>query len=165
MRDVNYSRLLPMAMSLPLLFSGCSATNKPEVATTSAAKHDARFFVVSTESAPFFRHGPQAGRAPDSTLSKDTMVKLIRPSFGYSKVEITATGEQGYVSSEDIRPASSNLIASFAPVKIDPLTAPSISPSTSPAAEQFKLNSDDPRLVPPPENLPNAESPSPSPEQ
>ena len=164
MRAVNYFRVLPAAIWLALLFAGCSGTNKTAQKPSAPAKRDAKMFVVSAESAAFFRHGPQSGRAPDSTLSKDTMVKLIRPSFGYSKVEIAATGEQGYVSSEDIRPASSNLIASFAPTKIDPLATPDISPSASPAAEQFNLNSEDPRLVPPPENLPDAETPPPLPE-
>jgi len=144
-----------------LIFSGCSATSKPTATTTSTAKRDAKLFVVSVDSTAFFRHGPQAGREPDSKLSKETVVKLIRPSFGYSKVEIAATGEQGYVSSEDIRPASSNLIASVSAPKVDPLATP----STTPAVEQFNLNSDDPRLVPPPENLPPAELPAPAPEQ
>ena len=87
------------------------------------------------------------------------MLKLIRPSFGFSKVEIAETGEQGYVSSEEIRPASSNLIA-FAPPKVDPVATP----PDQPAAEQFNLNSSDPRLVPPPEDLPHSEAPAPSPE-
>jgi hypothetical protein len=117
--------------------------------------------VVSVESAAFFRHGPQAGRDPDQKLSRQTVVKLIRPSFGFSKVEIAATGEQGYVATDEIRPASSNLIASVAPPKVDPLATP----PTQPAAEQFNLDSSDPRLVPPPEDLPPSELPAPAPEQ
>jgi hypothetical protein len=158
---VKYSRLLPLATLLALLFAGCSGTNKTASTTTPPAKREAKLFAVSVEAAPFFLHGPQAGRDPDKTLSRETVVKLIRPSFGYSKVEIAATGEQGYVSSEDIRPASSNLIASASAPKVDPLATP----STSPAVEQFNLDSSDPRLVPPPEDLPPAELPAPSPDQ
>lgn len=158
---MNFSRLLPAIAVLGFIFAGCSATNKPAATTTSTAKREAKLFVVSVDSTGFFRHGPQAGREPDGRLSKETVVKLIRPSFGYSKVEIAATGEQGYVSSEDIRPASSNLIASVSAPKIDPLATP----STTPAVEQFNLNSDDPRLVPPPEQLPQGELPAPSPER
>ena len=88
-------------------------------------------------------------------------MKLIRPSFGYSKVEVVATGEQGYVSSEEIRPASSALLASVSTSKPDPLATQ----YPQPAAEQFNLNSSDPRLVPPPEELPPAELPAPAPEQ
>jgi hypothetical protein len=158
---VNYSRLLPTAALLAICVAGCSSTNKPAAVTTTTAKKDGKLFVVSVESAGFFRRGPQAGRDPDKTLSKETVVKLIRPSFGFSKVEVVATGEQGYVASDDIRPASSALLASVSAPKPDPLA----SPSTQPGVEQFHLNSSDPRLVPPPEDLPPAELPAPAPEQ
>ena len=153
-----------MALAATLL-TACSGTNKSAqtttTTTTTTAKRDAKIYVVSVESAGFFLHGPQPGRTPDQTLTRDTQVRLIRPSFGYSKVELVETKAQGYVSSDEIRPASSNLIASFAPPKVDPITAP----VDQPAVEQFNLNSNDPRLVPPPENLPPSELPAPSPEQ
>jgi hypothetical protein len=158
---VNYSRLLPAAALLAIFITGCSSGKKPAVTTTSTAKRDGKFFVVSVESAPFFRHGPRAGVNPDTTLSRETVVKLIRPSFGYSKVEVVATKEQGYVSSEEIRPASSALLASVSAPKRDPL----VTPSTQPAVEQFNLNSNDPRLEPPPEDLPPTELPLPAPDQ
>jgi hypothetical protein len=159
---VNYSRLLPAAALFAVIFSGCSATTKTaQTTTTTPARRDAKLYVVSVDSTAFFRHGPQAGRDPDKTLPKETVVKLIRPSFGFSKVELASTGEQGYVASDEIRPTSSGLIASMSPPKVDPLATP----STQPAVEQFNLNSDDPRLVPPPEALPPAELPAPSPEQ
>jgi hypothetical protein len=143
-----------------MIFAGCSGTTKTTQTATTPAKREAKLFVVSVESTGFYRHGPQAGRDPDKKLSKETVVKLIRPSFGYSKIEIAATGEQGYVSSEEIRPASSKLIASVSAPKVDPLATP----STSPAVEQFEMNSNDPRLVPPPEDLPPAELPVAPPE-
>jgi len=160
---VNYSPLLP-ALSLVALFLGaCSNANKTaQTSTKPSAKSEAKLYAVSVESAAFFRRGPQAGRDPDKTLSRETVVKLIRPSFGFSKVEIAATGEQGYVSSEEIRPASSNLIASASAPKTDPLATPA---TPAPTAEQFNLNSEDPRLVPPPEALPPTELPAPAPEQ
>ena len=158
---MNYSRLLPAAALLAIFIGGCSSTNKPALTTTTMTKRDGKLFVVSVEAAPFFRHGPRAGVNPDSTLSKDSVVKLIRPSFGYSKVEVVATGELGYVSSEEIRPASSALLASVTARKTDPLATQ----STQPAVEQFNLNSNDPRLVPPPEDLPPTELPLPAPEQ
>jgi hypothetical protein len=157
---VNYSRLLPAAAFLAICVAGCSNAEKKPV-FTSTAKRDTKFFVVSVESAAFFRRGPQTGREPDKTLSKETVLKLIRPSFGYSKVEVVATGEQGYVASEEIRPASSALVASVSAPKTDPLATP----STQSAVEQFNLNSNDPRLVPPPEDLPPIELPAPAPRQ
>ena len=158
---MNYSRLLPAAALLAICFAGCSSANKPAPVTITTSKRDSKFFVVSADSAAFFRRGPQAGREPDKTLSKETVVKLIRPSFGYSKIQVVATGEQGYVSSEEIKPASSALLASVSAPKTDPLATP----STPPAVEQFNLNSSDPRLVPPPEDLPPADLPAPAPEQ
>lgn len=163
---MNYSRLLPTAALLAICFAGCSSANKPAVTAVSTAKRDAKLYVVSVDSAGFFRHGPRAGLDPDKTLARETVLKLIRPSFGYSKVQVVETGEQGYVSSEEIRPASSALLASVSAPKNDPL-GPPVTPSTSPAVEQFNLNSSDPRLVPPPEDLPPTElpAPAPSPEQ
>lgn len=157
---MNLFRLLPVSALLAVILAGCSGTTKTTQTTTTPAKRDAKLFVVSVDSAAFFRHGPQTGRDPDKTLSKETVVKLIRPSFGFSKVEIASTGEQGYISSEELRPASSNLIASVSAPKVDPLATP----STSPTEEQFQLNSNDPRLVPPPEDLPPAELPVAPPE-
>ena len=159
---MKYPRLLPAAALLAICVAGCSSTNKPTAVTTTTAKKDGKLFVVSVESAAFYRRGPQAGRDPDKTLSKETVVKLIRPSFGFSKVEVVTTGEQGYVASEDIRPASSALLASVSTPKPNPMETP----STQPNVEQFNLNSSDPRLVPPPEDLPPAdELPAPAPEQ
>jgi hypothetical protein len=119
-------------------------------------------FAVTVESAGFFHHGPRQGVSPDSTLAKDTLVKLIRPSFGYSKVQIAATGEQGYVSSEEIRPATSSMLV--ASVTTKPADSADTTRPSVPPADQFNLNSNDPRLVPPPEDLP-ADLPAPSPEQ
>ena len=163
MRSVKYSRLLPGAALLALFVSACSsANNKPVVTTTtSKATSERKLDVVSADSAAFFKKGPQSGRDPDRKLPKDTVVKLIRPSFGFSKVELAETGEQGYVSSEEIRPATSALIASASTRKPDPLETP----STENPVEQFNLNSNDPRLVPPPEDLPPTELPAPGPEQ
>ena len=148
---MNCSRLLPAAALLAICFAGCSNTKK-SAPVVSTAKHDGKMFVVSVESAAFFRYGPQAGRDPDKTLLKETVVKLIRPSFGYSKVEVVGTGEQGYVASDDIQPATTALIAAASAPKVDMMrTSPDADTTPpEPLGEQFNLNSDDPRLVPPP---------------
>ena len=144
-----------MALILAL-FAGCKSANTPTQGSTKAT----RLFAVTVDSAAFFRHGPQQGRDPDLRLPKDTVVKLIRPSFGYSKIQIVASGLQGYVASEEIRPASSPLLAAATIQPPDSVNAP----INEPAAEQFNLNSDDPRLVPPPENLPDPDLPAAAPE-
>ena len=143
---VNYSRRAALAAVLcAIIGAGCTSTNK----TSQSTRRDGKFFVVTSEAAPFFRHGPQPGRDPDLKLTRDTLVKLIRPSFGFSKVQLVASGEKGYIASEDIKPAPSTLIAAAT--------------SNRPAGEQFNLNSSDPRLVPPPENLPDSDAPLPAP--
>lgn len=158
---MNCSRLvLPGAALLALFFLGCSTANKT-VQTTDKSKKtpsskNGQLFAVSADSAAFFHRGPQPGREPDKTLPRETLVKLIRPSFGFSKVQLVASGEQGYVASDEIKPASpAALIAATTPAPAD-----SLSPASTPPVEQFNLNSDDPRLVPPPEDLPNPDLPA-----
>jgi hypothetical protein len=134
-----------MALALlSALFTGCKSADKAAQSTTRAT----RLFAVMVDSAAFFRHGPQQGRDPDLKLPKDTLVRLIRPSFGYSKIQVVASGLQGYVASEQIGPASPTLLAAA--------TTPHIS---GPVSEQFNLNSNDSRLVPPPEELPDPDLP------
>ena len=157
LRAVNYSRLaLPGAALLVVFFTGCSTANKTAQTTKKTiSTKEGQLFAVAAESAAFFHRGPQTGREPDKTLPRETLVKLIRPSFGFSKVQLVGSGEQGYVASDEIKPASSTLIASTTPPPPDSLT-----PTSTPAVEQFNLNSNDPRLVPPPEDLPNPDLPA-----
>jgi hypothetical protein len=158
---VNYSRLvLPGAALLALFLTGCSTSSKTAQTTDKSKKtvstKNTQLFAVSADSAAFFQHGPQPGREPDKKLPRETLVKLIRPSFGFSKVQLVASGEQGYVASDELKPASSAaLIAATTPKPTDSLT-----PESTPAGEQFNLNSNDPRLVPPPEELPNPDLPA-----
>jgi hypothetical protein len=154
------------AAFLALLFAGCSGGNKLPQATAAAkpVSTSGKIFAVTTDSAAFFVRGPQPGRSPDQTLSRDTLVKLIRPSFGYSKVELVPSGQQGYVASEDIKPASPHLVAATTAPAVNSVAAV---PSSTPTGEQFNINSNDPRLVPPPEDLPDSDLPqaTPQPEQ
>lgn len=84
-------------------------------------------------------------------------MKVIRPSFGYVKVQLQ-DGENGYVASEDIGPANPSVVAEkLAP---PPLPDPVIASQDRGQEEQFQLNSNDPRLIAPPEPLPEA-SPTP----
>ena len=113
---VNYARLTRLgAASLACFFLGCSSS--PKSAQTTAS--DGRLFAVTADSAGFFHHGPRQGVSPDGTLAKDTLVKLIRPSFGYSKVQVVATGEQGYVSSEEIKPAAASMMVASVTTRPD----------------------------------------------
>ena len=100
---------------------------------------------------PFYRYGPQQGNGPDLQLPRDSIMKVIQPSFGYMKVRLQ-DGENGYVASEDIQPTTSTLVAEKLPPPAPPVFAGQW--------EEFRLDSNDPRLMAPPEPLPEA-SPTP----
>jgi len=153
-------RLAAVALALlSTLGAGCKSADKPAKSTTTSPT---RLYAIAVDSAAFFRRGPQPGLEPDLKLPKDTVVKLIRPSFGYSKVEVVSSGLRGYVASEEIKPASSTLLASATPAPVDAVNTQTTQPP-APAVEQFNLDSNDPRLVPPPEQLPNPDLPLPAP--
>ena len=138
--------LLSTSIATTVVLAGCAESN-PNQATAASG---GRFYAVTTDSAPFYRYGPQQGNGPDMKLQKDRLMTLIRPSFGYCKVKLT-TGEEGYVASDDIRPAPPALVATA--------TAPPPHPSR---AARFPFDSSDPRLAEPQESLPEF-NPEPTP--
>ncbi|MGI8891761.1 MAG: hypothetical protein ACR2G0_13400 [Chthoniobacterales bacterium] len=149
--------LLPLA-PMALLVVGCASTNKPKILSGTTDT----WYAVSSNQAAFYKYGPQQGNGPDMQLAHDSIMKVIRPSFGYVKVQLQG-GENGYVASEDIRPAGAALVAEklSPPPEPDPDPLPPTVASHTETGEQFGLNSDDPRLIAPPEPLPEA---SPAPE-
>lgn len=122
-----------------VVVTGCSQMDPNHPVSTSVGK----FFAVTAESADFYRFGPQQGNGPDKKLDKGTLVTLIRPSFGYCKVKLS-DGEQGFVANENIGRAPDSLVAAT--------NAPARPPNA-----RFRLDSPDPRLVTPPEPLPEFE--------
>jgi hypothetical protein len=141
-------KLFALALVAALCVSGCSITEKNILGGAGSTQ----YYAVTAEKAPFYKFGPQQGNGPDMQLSRDTLLTLIRPSFGYCKVRL-ASGQEGYVASEDIKVASAALVAAA--------NAPPPSPPTA-HGERFNLNSSDPRLAVPPEDLPE-NNPEPTP--
>jgi len=139
-------RLLPIAAA-SLLTTGCESSKQPKMfsGTTNS------WYSVAASQTPFYRHGPQQGNGPDMQLPRDSIMKVIRPSFGYVKVQLQ-DGENGYVANEDIRPAPATLVAE----KLAPPPELPPAPPIADQGDQFRLNSDDPRLVAPAEPLPEA---------
>lgn len=131
---------------------GCSASRAMISKVTSA--EGGKMYAVGVEKTPFYRYGPQQGNGPDAELPRDTLVKLIRNSFGYSKVTVAETGQQGYVASEDITVASAAMIAAATATP-----PPRYAAASEPATENFDLHSSDPSVVPPPEGLPAPDLP------
>ncbi len=144
------SSIVPLLAGAALV-AGCGGST---IKIPTASGTTGGWYSVAANQTPFYRYGPQQGSGPDTQLSHDSIMKVIRPSFGYVKVQLQ-DGESGYVASEDIRPAPSALVAEkLAP---PPTPAPAYAAQTG---EDFQLNSDDPRLIAPPEPLPEA-SPAP----
>lgn len=131
-------------IALLTLLSACGSRGNNPVTKANSGK----VFAVSADKTSFFRYGPQQGNGPDQELPKDTLVTLIRPSFGYSKVQLVNGSLEGYVASEDIRPAPPTLLAALNPATTDP--------SISSGAENFDVESSEP---PPPETLPDPDLP------
>lgn len=135
-------------LAFATLLAGCSTVQKIS-GDLSGTTGD--WYCVTAAQTPFYRYGPQQGNGPDQQLTRDSIMKVIRPSFGYVKVRLQ-TGADGYVASEDIRPAPAALVAEkTAPPPPEPISSPLLANHE----EQFGLNSDDPRLIAPPEPLPD----------
>lgn len=148
-----------LAAATMTLGAGCQSNSALARVTNKITTPDGgQTFVVATEKTAFYRYGPQQGSGPDMELPKDTLVNLIRNSFGYSKVKIAESGQQGFVSSEDIMRASPTLIASLTkpPEHLDHLETTT---SSSSEVENFDVRSTDPNYVPPPEELPPPDLP------
>jgi hypothetical protein len=144
-RAWKVGRGLLLPATLALLSFGCASTK------SRLGGDPGKFYIVNAKQANFFTYGPQQGNGADEQLPHDTLMTLIQPSFGYCKVHLTKSGKEGYVASNDIKPAPPSLVAA--------VIAPP--PTASPGAE-FNLDSSDPRLVAPPEDLP-IDSPEPTP--
>ena len=131
-------------LALLTLLSACASKGDNPVTTANSGK----IFAVTADKTSFYRYGPQQGNGADQELPKDTLVTLIRPSFGYSKVQLVKDSLEGYVASEDIRPAPPTLLASLNPQTQDG--------TISAGRESFDVESSEP---PPPETLPDPDLP------
>ena len=160
--DIVQMKLKAIALALLAAISvsslvGCGIGRRMISRVTSPG--DGKLYAIGVEKAPFYRYGPQQGNGPDTQLPKDTLVKLIRHSFGYSKVVVAETGQQGFVASDDLTVASAAMIAAATATP-----PPQVTAASAPVRESFDLDSVDPGAVPPPENLPAPDLPPPSPE-
>jgi hypothetical protein len=142
--------LVGMLTLLGLCGTSCSTPDS----TAPTASNSGKYYAVSVKEAEFYLYGPQQANGPDRKLPQDTLMTLIRPSFGYSKVQLMS-GPQGYVASQDIRAAPPQLVSAE--------TTPTVPPSSNAACRTPKFRFD-PRSIPA-EPLPNdAPEPTPIPE-
>jgi len=131
-----------LALSLVAVALGSSCSNSDSAWSSAAA--DKKLFAVNVDAAPFYYHGPRQGAGPDKTLPKDTLVTMIRPSFGHCKVRLT-TGEEGYIANDDLHIIASSMIATASAPSANNVTAAHFSPDaansqlpTSQAAPEFE---------------------------
>jgi hypothetical protein len=73
--------------------SGCSTSQQAESA--------GRYFEVTAEQTPFYKTGPGQAGAPDLTLNRGRVVKMVKRGFGFSLVELES-GAQGWIATSDI---------------------------------------------------------------
>jgi hypothetical protein len=130
------------------LLAVCATSCSTSDLGAPTASDSGKYYAVSVKQAEFYLYGPQQANGPDQKLPQDTLVMLIRPSFGYSKVKLM-NGLQGYVASQDIRAAPPEVVSAA--------TNPPVSNETG-RNPKFHF---DPRLLPP-EPLPN-DAPEPTP--
>jgi hypothetical protein len=134
-----------LAAAAVLPFASC-ANNDPGRVTKA---NQGKIYAVTADKTAFYRFGPQQDTPPDQELPKDTLVTLVRPSFGYAQVTLVEGNLQGYVASSDIRPAPDTLLAALNPETSE-------TSSRSSYRENFDTGSSEP---PPPEVLPDPDLP------
>ena len=101
-------------------------------------------WVVTDDDAPFYEFGPSQSTGPDRRLPRGLIVKRTQANRGWSRIQIL-DGPQGYLGSDQLRPASP---ADFS----DPLPPPIPAQSSLPGTP-----------FPPPQDLPDLPSaPGPS---
>jgi hypothetical protein len=137
--------LMASACGVAALWLGCT-----EPKPNSTVPPNGNFYSVATNSTGFFSYDPHQEVGPDKMLRRDTVVVLLRPSFGYSVVRLM-TGEQGFVSSKDLR---------VAPAALIPKAAPTPRPS-GPAIEVYSPKPTPAQSPPPPSEIEPAPLPNP----
>ena len=143
--------------SVLILFALCATScSTPESAGPAAASTSGQYYVVSAKEAEFYRYGPQQANGPDEKLAQGTLVTVMRPAFGYSKIQLS-NGLQGYIASQDIHAAPPEVVQ--AATNPNP---PMSGTSESSRQPRFRYNIVDPRFLPPPPALPE-DQPEPTP--
>jgi hypothetical protein len=81
-----------------MLLAGCASFVGP-------GTHAGDPYMVNTQRTLFYSYGPAQASGPDFALSHGDRVKMLSYDYGYSHVAVAATGQSGYVATEDLVPA------------------------------------------------------------
>ncbi len=119
-RCICSPRLGLTALLAALLIAGC--VGKDRTASTApvkpgaggAAVQEVRYRVTA-DFTPFYRNGPQQINGPDLSLKKGTDVMMIKHAFGYSTVRTFEPQLVGFVSTEDLKPLTTQELVALNP--------------------------------------------------
>ena len=120
-----------LALSVAMC-SGCAKLNLFGRNSKAASSKD--LLAVTASQTPFYRYGPQQTQGADRQLPRDTIVTLVRHSFGYSKVRLE-DGAQGFVANEDLGKAPERLVAQLNGSDNDAASLPPPPPVKVPTAD------------------------------
>jgi hypothetical protein len=97
-----------IAMSI---LTGCHAPIDPKKAgaAAAAAATGQDYMVAVVDKVPLYAFGPQQLGVPDELLNKDDLVRVIKTQLGFTLVQ-TGKGQVGWVPTEDMAPASSDML-------------------------------------------------------
>jgi hypothetical protein len=107
---VRRAGVVSLLMAVGLFNSDCKTNSTQSSAVSPADTSAEHYCSVATKSTGFFHYSPSQEVGPDKFLPKDTVVKVTRPSFGYSRVKLM-NDQEGYVASKDLRVAPPELVA------------------------------------------------------
>jgi hypothetical protein len=109
-RTARRAGAVSLLIAVVLLSCSCK-TNSGYITEPSAVTASAdHFYSVASKSTGFFHYSPSQEVGPDKYLPRDTVVKVTRPSFVYSRVKLM-NDQEGYVASKDLRVAPPELVA------------------------------------------------------
>jgi hypothetical protein len=96
--------LLTGSLALNACQSGKPDPNAAAYAAVASGTGD-DFRAAVHDNVKMYQSGPQQITGPDAVLKKGTLVRMIRPAFGYSLVQTAEGNQLGWVANEDLRPA------------------------------------------------------------
>jgi hypothetical protein len=80
-----------------MFLAGCTAAGP--------GAHNGDSYIVNSQRTLFYSYGPAQASGPDFALAQGQRVTMLSYAYGFSHVTVQATGQSGYVATEDLAPA------------------------------------------------------------
>jgi hypothetical protein len=110
MKRARRAGAVSLLTAVVLLSCSCKTNSGYATEPNAVAASQDHFYSVATKSTGFFHYSPSQEVGPDKFLPRDTVLKVTRPSFVYSRVQLM-NDQEGYVASKDLRVAPPELVA------------------------------------------------------